>query len=98
MNQTTITYNDKCVRWFTWASIIWGVVAMLVGLIVSLQLNITMMPGVSWIEFLSGGTLDEQGLPYLTLGRIRPVHTNAAIFAFVGNMIFAGVYYSTQRL
>ncbi|MGJ8654939.1 MAG: cytochrome-c oxidase, cbb3-type subunit I [Akkermansiaceae bacterium] len=98
MNKTTITYNDKCVRWFTWASIIWGVVAMLAGLIVSLQLNITMMPGVSWIEYLSGGTMTEEGLPYLTLGRLRPVHTNAAIFAFVGNMIFAGVYYSTQRL
>ena len=98
MNQATITYNDKCVRWFTWASIIWGIVGMLAGLIVSLQLNITLMPGVSWIEFLSGGTLDEKGLPYLTLGRLRPVHTNAAIFAFVGNMIFAGVYYSTQRL
>ncbi len=38
------------------------------------------------------------GLPYLTLGRLRPLHTNAAIFAFAGNAIFAAVYYSTQRL
>jgi len=98
MNQATIIYNDKCVRWFTWASIIWGLVAMLAGLLVSLQLNITMVQDVPWIEFLSGGTMTDEGLPYLTLGRLRPVHTNAAIFAFVGNMIFAGVYYSTQRL
>ena len=38
------------------------------------------------------------GLPWLSFGRLRPLHTNAVIFAFVGNAIFAGVYYSTQRL
>ena len=104
---TKITYNDKCVRYFTWASIIWGIVAMLAGVIVALQLNISIpflqgfdeSSGIRRIiEFLSGGSFEREGLPYLTFGRLRPVHTNAAIFAFVGNMIFAGVYYSTQRL
>ena len=102
MNTTTITYNDKCVRWFMWASIIWGLVALLVGVVVALQLNITMFREISWlqptVEFLSGGSLESEGLPYLTFGRLRPLHTNAAIFAFVGNMMFAGIYYSTQRL
>lgn len=104
MNRSTITYNDKCVRYFLWASIIWGLVAMLAGVLAALQMNIsmesiressTLRPIV---EFLSGGTLESEGIPYITFGRIRPVHTNAAIFAFVGNMMFAGIYYSTQRL
>ncbi|PQJ27861.1 cytochrome-c oxidase, cbb3-type subunit I [Rubritalea profundi] len=104
MNRATITYNDKCVRYFLWASIIWALVAMLAGVLAALQMNISMevirestvlRPIV---EFLSGGTLETEGIPYITFGRLRPVHTNAAIFAFVGNMMFAGIYYSTQRL
>ncbi len=77
-----ITYNDSLVRWFTIASIGWGVVGMLVGVIIALQL-----------------AFHQANLgPYLSFGRLRPLHTNAVIFAFVGNMIFAGIYYSTQRL
>ncbi|MDO9017055.1 MAG: cytochrome-c oxidase, cbb3-type subunit I [Myxococcales bacterium] len=77
-----ITYNDKLTRQFVAASVVWGIVGMLVGFIAALQLahhsaNIA---------------------PYLTFGRLRPLHTNAVIFAFVGNMLFAGIYYSTQRL
>lgn len=104
---TTITYNDKSVRYFLWASIIWALVAMTAGVLASLQMNISIdflqnlnpdSPIRKTIEFLSGGTLETKGIPYITFGRIRPVHTNAAIFAFVGNMMFAGIYYSTQRL
>ena len=104
MNQTTITYNDKCVRYFLWASIIWGLVGMGAGLLAALQMNISIdfVRDTPWlrpiVEFLSGGTLETEGIPYITFGRLRPLHTNAAIFAFVGNMMFAGIYYSTQRL
>jgi cytochrome c oxidase cbb3-type subunit I/II len=77
-----IVYNDSIVRWFIGASVVFGVVAMLVGVIIALQLAI-------WQANVH---------PILTFGRLRPLHTNAAIFAFVGNMIFAGIYYSTQRL
>jgi len=79
----TIEYNDKIVRQFVLACVIWGAVGMLVGVFVASQLNF-------WrLNF---------NLPWLTFGRLRPLHTNAVIFAFVGNMMFAGVYYSTQRL
>ncbi len=79
----TLEYNDKIVRQFLLASVLWGVVGMLVGVLVASQLNY-------WrLNF---------DLPWLTFGRLRPLHTNAVIFAFVGNMMFAGVYYSTQRL
>lgn len=78
----TIEFNDKVVRQFMWASIIWGIVGMLVGVIVAAQLNFHQLNLTSWLSF----------------GRLRPLHTNAVIFAFVGNMMFAGVYYSTQRL
>lgn len=77
-----IVYNDWIVRWFVYASITWGLVAMLVGAWAATQLAF-------WPANLG---------QYLTYGRLRPLHTNAAIFAFVGNMIFAGVYHSTQRL
>jgi len=80
--KTTIEFNDKVVRQFMWASIIWGIVGMLVGVIVATQLNFHQLNLTSWLSF----------------GRLRPLHTNAVIFAFVGNMMFAGVYYSTQRL
>ena len=77
-----ITYNDAISRRFVAASVLWGLVGMLVGLLVALQLA------------HHGANVS----PYLSYGRLRPLHTNAVIFAFVGNMIFAGIYYSTQRL
>ncbi len=77
-----IEYNDTIVRWFVGASVGWSVVAMLVGVVIALQL-----------AFYQANVHE-----YLSFGRLRPLHTNAAIFAFVGNMIFAGIYYSTQRL
>jgi cytochrome c oxidase cbb3-type subunit I/II len=77
-----IVYNDWIARWFVGAAVVWGIVGMLVGVVVALQLAL-------WQANLP---------PYLTFGRLRPLHTNAVIFAFVGNMMFAGVYYSTQRL
>ena len=78
-----IEFNDKIVRQFLLATIIWGIVGMLVGVLIATQLNF-------WQANL--------GQQWLTFGRLRPLHTNAVIFAFVGNMMFAGVYYSTQRL
>ncbi len=75
-------YDNSIVRNFLVATVIWGLVGMLLGIIVALQL---VFPGLNLAEFL-------------TFGRVRPVHTNAIIFAFVGNGIFAGVYYSLQRL
>src|SRR4051795_11809457 len=81
--KVTIEFNDRIVRQFLLATVIWGAVGMLVGLLVASQLS-------QWrLNF---------NLPWLTFGRLRPLHTNAVIFAFVGNMMFAGVYYSTQRL
>jgi cytochrome c oxidase cbb3-type subunit I/II len=77
------SYDDGIVRMFSLATFVWGAVAMLVGLFVALLL---VRPDLTF------------GLPYLTFGRLRPLHTNAAIFAFAGNAIFAAVYYSTQRL
>ncbi len=82
MKTERVVYDDKIVRWFAGASIIWGLIGMLVGVTVALQL-------AAWQTNLP---------PYLSFGRLRPLHTNAVIFAFVGNMIFAGIYYSTQRL
>jgi len=79
----TIEFNDRIVRQFLMATAVWAVVAMLVGVLIAAQLNF-------WqLNF---------NTPWLTWSRIRPLHTNAAIFAFVGNMMFAGIYYSTQRL
>ena len=82
-SKVTIEFDDGIVRQFMIASILWGVVGMLVGVIIATQLSF-------WQANLS--------LRYITFGRLRPLHTNAAIFAFVGNMLFAGIYYSTQRL
>jgi len=78
----SITFDDKWIRYFVWASIAWGIVGMTVGVIVALQL--------AWWPANIG--------PWLTFGRLRPLHTNAVIFAFVGNMMFAGVYHSASRL
>jgi cytochrome c oxidase cbb3-type subunit I/II len=76
-------YDNKVVRDFSFAMMIWGIVGMLVGVLVAIKLR--------YPDFLGF-------IPYLSYGRLRPLHTNAVIFAFAGNAIFAGVYYSLQRL
>ncbi len=76
-------YDNDIVRKFAFASTIFGIIGMLVGLLVALQF---VFPELNF------------GTPYTTFGRIRPLHTNAVIFAFVGNAIFAGIYYSLPRL
>ena len=78
----TFYYDNKIVRNFAYATITWGLVGFLVGLIAALEL---VLPQLNFSE-------------YVAFGRMRPLHTNAAIFAFVGNGIFMGVYYSLQRL
>ncbi len=75
-------YDDEIVKKFAWATVLFGVVGMSVGVIIALQLAFAQ---------LNFG-------PYLTFGRLRPLHTNAVIFAFGGNICFAGIYYSMQRL
>ena len=97
MTTVTVTYDDKVVRYFMHASIIWGAVAMLVGVLAAFQLNYWQLNG-KFLEWISFGHWKIEGLEYITFGRLRPLHTNAAIFAFVGNMMFAGIYHSTQRL
>ncbi|MBT4968957.1 MAG: cytochrome-c oxidase, cbb3-type subunit I [Bacteroidetes bacterium] len=76
-------YDNKIVKYFLYATVFWGVVGMFVGLLAALQMA---FPALNL------------NLEYTTFGRVRPVHTNAIIFAFVGNAIFAGAYYSLQRL
>jgi cytochrome c oxidase cbb3-type subunit I/II len=92
-----IVYDDQSVRWFMIASIVWGIVGMLAGALAASQLNFWQMNG-KFLEWISFGLIQSEGLQYISFGRLRPLHTNAVIFAFVGNMMFAGVYYSTQRL
>jgi len=76
-------YDNKIVKNFLYATIFWGIIGMTVGLMLAfLFIFPNYMEGISWLSF----------------GRLRPLHTNAVIFAFVGNAIFAGVYYSLQRL
>ena len=76
-------YDDTIVKMFVLASLFWGGAAFLVGLLIASQL-------AYWpLNF---------NLEYITFSRLRPLHTNAAIFAFAGNAIFAGIYHSTQRL
>jgi cytochrome c oxidase cbb3-type subunit I/II len=77
------SYDDATVRKFVFASVAWVLVATLAGLWLALML---VVPDLSF------------GLPYLGFGRLRPLHTNAAIFAFAGNAVFAAVYHSSQRL
>ena len=76
-------YDNKIVKYFIVATVIFGLVGMLVGLLISIQL------------FWPAANL---GVSFTSFGRLRPLHTNAVIFAFVGNAMFAGVYYSMQRL
>jgi cytochrome c oxidase cbb3-type subunit I/II len=83
MELQTFSYDNRIVKNFAIATVVWGFVGMLVGLLVAIDL---LHPAANF------------GLPYTTFGRIRPLHTNAVIFAFVGNAIFMGIYYSLQRL
>ena|SRR6187402_3112974 len=86
---TTITYDDRSVRRFMIASVAWGIIGMLVGVLAATQLSWWQMNG-KFLEAISFGMVKAEGLSYITFGRIRPLHTNAVIFAFVGNMAFAG--------
>ena len=79
---TTASYNDKVVRQFTIMTVVWGIVGMLVGIVIAAQL---MWPALNF------------DLPFLTYGRLRPLHTNAVIFAFGGSALFATSYYVVQR-
>ena len=83
MQVETFYYDNRIVKNFAFAAIFWGAVGMLVGLLAAVQMY---LPAANF------------GLPITTFGRVRPLHTNAVIFAFVGNGIFMGVYYSLQRL
>ena len=83
MEMQQFYYDNKIVKKFIYATILFGVVGMIVGLLLATMFlfpNLT--DGISWLSF----------------GRLRPLHTNAVIFAFVGNAMFAGIYYSLQRL
>ena len=83
MNVETFYYDNRTVRNFAIATAFWGLIGMLVGLLAASQL------------FLPKLNL---GLAFTTFSHIRPLHTNAVIFAFVGNGMFMGMYYSIQRL
>ena len=79
----SFTYDDAIVRKFLWATFVWGLVGMLVGIVIATELAYPAM---------------NLGLPFTSFGRLRPLHTNAVIFAFAGNAFFTGAYYSAQRL
>jgi len=79
----TVAYDNNIVRMFAMATVGWGIVGMLVGLVIALKLYLP--------NFLGG-------INFLSYGRLRPLHTNAVVFAFAGNAIFVAVYYSLQRL
>jgi len=81
-NTPATTYNDTVVRQFSIMAVVWGVVGMLVGVIIAAQLV--------WPEL-------NLGLPWTSFGRLRPLHTNAVIFAFGGSTLFATSYYVVQR-
>jgi cytochrome c oxidase cbb3-type subunit I/II len=83
MNVETFKYDNRTVRAFAIATVVWGIVGMSAGLLAAVQL------------FWPDANLN---LQYTTFGRVRPLHTNAVIFAFVGNGMFMGIYYSLQRL
>ena len=82
MNKTATHYNDKVVRQFAIMTVVWGIVGMLVGVLIAAQLF--------WPEL-------NFDVPWLTYGRLRPLHTNAVIFAFGGSALFATSYYIVQR-
>jgi cytochrome c oxidase cbb3-type subunit 1 len=82
MSTAAATYNYKVVRQFAIMTVIWGIVGMLVGVIIATQL---IFPDLTY------------GVPWLSYGRLRPLHTNAVIFAFGGSALFATSYYVVQR-
>ena len=82
MNNEATTYNYKVVRQFAIMTVVWGIVGMLVGVIIAAQMA---WPALSF------------DLPWLTFGRLRPLHTNAVVFAFGGSALFATSYYVVQR-
>ena len=75
-------YTDGVVRQFAIMTVVWGVVGMLVGVFIAAEL--------AWPEL-------NMGIPWLSYGRLRPLHTNAVIFAFGGCALFASSYYAVQR-
>ena len=81
-NKAAASYNDTAVRQFSIMAVIWGVVGMLMGVVIAAQLV--------WPEL-------NFGLPWTSFGRLRPLHTNAVIFAFGGSTLFATSYYVVQR-
>ena len=83
MNVETFKYDNRIVRAFAIATIIWGLVGFSAGLLIACQL---FWPDLNF------------NLQFTSFGRLRPLHTNAVIFAFVGNAMFMGIYYSLQRL
>ena len=83
MNVEKFSYDNQIVKLFLIATIVWGIVALTVGVWIAIALYYPEL---------------NLGLSYTTFGRLRPLHTNAAIFAFIGNAIFTGVYYSLQRI
>ena len=83
MEMQQFYYDNKIVKKFIYATLFWGIVGFSVGLLLAFMfLFPNLTDGISWLSF----------------GRLRPLHTNAVIFAFVGNAIYAGVYFSLQRL
>ena len=78
----TPVYEDAPVRWFALAAVLWGIVGMLVGVIIAAQLT--------WPEL-------NFGISFLSYGRLRPLHTNAVIFAFGGSVLFATAYHVVQH-
>ncbi|MGY6647383.1 cytochrome-c oxidase, cbb3-type subunit I [Wenyingzhuangia sp. IMCC45574] len=83
MEKEQFYYDNKIVKKFIYATMFWGLIGMTVGLLLAFMFMFPeLTSGISWLSF----------------GRLRPLHTNAVIFAFVGNAIYAGVYYSLQRL
>src|SRR5204862_2815645 len=83
MNVETFKYDNRTVRAFAIATVIWGLVGFCAGLLIAVQL------------FFPEANLN---LQFTSFGSLRPLHTNAVIFAFVGNGMFMGIYYSLQRL
>jgi cytochrome c oxidase cbb3-type subunit I/II len=83
MEMQQFYYDNKIVQKFLYATIAWGTIGMVVGLLIA---SMYLFPGLT------------DGISWLSYGRLRPLHTNAVIFAFVGNATFAGIYYSLQRL
>ncbi|HEV7230635.1 MAG TPA: cytochrome-c oxidase, cbb3-type subunit I [Bacteroidia bacterium] len=83
MESEKFSYDNRIVKMFAYATMLWALVGMLAGLWIALEMVFPQLNG---------------GISVITFGRLRPLHTNAVIFAFVGNGIFMGVYYSLQRL